>query len=255
MSNSTQTNPWDEIALEWSTRIRAGGDLSRKYIIDPTIAIIIEKYQPKFVLDVGAGDGSFSNDISKKFSYNVVACDLSRQMCKQAIKLETLSKTVNCNACNLPFLSNTFDAAIANMLLTSIGDIDECVKDVSRVLKTKSHFIISILNSSRVIPINEIENDTGSLPLSASIVPVVEYTSKRIVEAPLKLGGGKPLRLKVPYYHRMVSDYIQSLQRANFVIVSMYEPIPEANILIDNPIMVNYWKLAPFLIIDAMRIN
>ncbi len=253
MSRSNSINPWDEIALEWSARLRSGGDLSRNLIIDPTISIALKKYAPKIVLDIGAGDGSFSNNISKEIPCQMVACDLSREMCKQAIELEMLSKTVNCDACALPFSTAVFDAAVGNMLLTSVSDLDKCMKDIARVLKINSHFIFSIFNPSRVIPRNEIETEVGNLPLSSSIVPIVEYTSRRVVLSPLKLGGG-PLPLKVPYHHRMMSDYIQALQRANFTVITMYEPIPEEHILAEHPIMTNYWKLAPFLIIDAMRI-
>jgi 2-polyprenyl-3-methyl-5-hydroxy-6-metoxy-1,4-benzoquinol methylase len=93
------------------------------------------------VLDLGAGHGAFSK-VLYEMGYNVSACDFFPEQFHfkqvECVKADITKK--------LPFADNSFDIVVAIEVIEHIIDHEIFFSEVSRVLTTKGHLLISTPN-------------------------------------------------------------------------------------------------------------
>jgi ubiquinone/menaquinone biosynthesis C-methylase UbiE len=242
---------WDANAKEWSNRVRAGMDLSRKHVLLPEISDILIKLKAKSVLDAGCGSGDLMKVIQGLFNARIVGVDFSIQMCREAISIPGVSKRIVCgNISRLPFDRCSFDAIVANMVLGCVEDLHAVYSEFFRVLKADGVLIFSILHPARVMPVHMLK---ASAEAGASIVATEDYFNERKVSARLKLGGNSWLPSSVEYYHRTLTNYSAALLSNHFVTIELREPKPAQEAIGDFPGMESFWQLAPFLVWIARR--
>jgi ubiquinone/menaquinone biosynthesis C-methylase UbiE len=119
----------------------ARGDFSYMY---PLLAAqIIRDYGTKSgkCLDIGAGPGLWGIELAKKCDLDVVAMDLSPQMCKIAEKMarehgvSEKIKAIHADVHEIPFEDNYFDLIISKGSLIFWDEPTEAFKEIYRVLK------------------------------------------------------------------------------------------------------------------------
>lgn len=101
------------------------------------------KLQPQRIVDVGAGTGELSHNLSKRYKgCEVISLDLATNMLKQARQRQnTLDKWfgkqrfVCGDAEHLPFTDNSVDMLFSNFALQWCPDLDQTFAEFQRVLK------------------------------------------------------------------------------------------------------------------------
>jgi len=104
------------------------------------------------LLDIGCGTGNVSNDESIKRFKNYVGVEPSKEFFNYANKHNKNNNTefYNCSAEDLPFEDNSFDFMISIETWFYIKDVNKAAKELSRVLKNNSHFLIYTRNPDEI---------------------------------------------------------------------------------------------------------
>ena len=111
------------------------------------------------LLDIGCGTGNVSNDESIKRFKNYVGVEPSKELFEYAHRHNKNNNTefYNCSAENLPFEDESFDFMISIETWYYIKDVNKAAKELSRVLKNNSHFLIYTRNPDEINNWNQIK--------------------------------------------------------------------------------------------------
>jgi len=101
-----------------------------------------------FVLDVGCGTGSITNEIKKNVKF-VIGIDVSIGMVKLAKKKGIIC--VVADAENLPFKRDVFDKVICITTIQNIENQEKGMNEMERVCKKKGMVIITAMKRSKKI--------------------------------------------------------------------------------------------------------
>jgi SAM-dependent methyltransferase len=249
---------WDFNASEWARRTRSKLDLTREHVLFPTFVRLFERIEASHVLDAGCGSGDLGRLLHQRYGFRVVGVDSSFAMCREACWRQSIGSGIICgDVTGLPFGQEVFDAIAANMVMGSVEDILACCREFARILKIGGPLVFAILHPARVIPADA--SPAGSFKSRVdegySIREVTDYFSERKINAPLRLGGQSRLPRSVPYYHRTLSTYSAALHDSGFVTTRLLEPLPNSSLLLKYPEMAAFWRLAPFLIVMARKVQ
>lgn len=119
-----------------------------------TLVKLMQKDQPKEVLDVATGTGDLAIAVQKGTSAKVVGLDLSQQMLNvgiEKIKKLNLDQQISMqkgDAENLPFESNKFDAVSVAFGVRNFENLEEGLAELRRVVKEEKS--VYILEFSKV---------------------------------------------------------------------------------------------------------
>lgn len=94
---------------------------------------------PRRVLEVGCGDGWFSERVRRELGCEVVAVDQSRHM----VEL-TRSRGVEAlvgDAAELPFEDGSFDCAVAAWMLYHVARLEQALAELARVLRPRGRLV------------------------------------------------------------------------------------------------------------------
>ncbi|OKY77402.1 MAG: SAM-dependent methyltransferase [Candidatus Methanohalarchaeum thermophilum] len=97
------------------------------------------------VLEVGCGTGALSGEFNRD-GHSVVGCDLKLNRLKKAHQLKRGKNFIRCDAENLPFNSNTFDAVVSIEVIEHLKEPKNLIKQVNRVLKDDGYFFLKTPN-------------------------------------------------------------------------------------------------------------
>jgi len=105
------------------------------------------------LLDIGCGTGNISNTEFVKRFKNYIGVEPSKEFFKYANKHNKNSNTefYNYLAEDLPFEDESFDFMISIETWSYIKDINKAAKELSRVLKNNSHFLIYTRNPDEML--------------------------------------------------------------------------------------------------------
>lgn len=97
------------------------------------------------ILDLGCGDGMFTNILFRGARDKVIAgIDSNLIELKKAQKSNTYKYLVDGNITNMPFQSNYYDAVISNSVLEHVQDVDLALKEISRILKNDGYLVFTV---------------------------------------------------------------------------------------------------------------
>jgi demethylmenaquinone methyltransferase/2-methoxy-6-polyprenyl-1,4-benzoquinol methylase len=100
------------------------------------------------VLDIATGTGALAAEIVRVTSgaVSVTGCDINARMlavAEQRIERARLGiDLVRCDALNLPFDDETFDAVTLAFAIDDMPDRERCVSEIRRVMKTGGRFAV-----------------------------------------------------------------------------------------------------------------
>lgn len=152
-----------------------------------TLELIMKSKSSKKLLDLGCGQGHFTNKIKEKFSdYHVFGLDYSISAIEYASTKYKNIDFVVANAYTPPYLDEYFNIIILNNIWEHVPDPLHLLKSVNRILKPNGQLIIS--TPSRYRYINLIKVFQGKEISFLSKNHVTEYTVGQIKEQ-LKYGG------------------------------------------------------------------
>ncbi|HDL01042.1 MAG TPA: class I SAM-dependent methyltransferase, partial [candidate division Zixibacteria bacterium] len=161
-----------------------------------TIELIKKSKSSKNLLDLGCGQGHFTDKIKKEFSnYNVFGLDYSISAIEYA---DTNFKNIDfvvANAYNPPYCDEYFDIIILNNIWEHVPDPLNLLQSINRIIKPNGQLVIS--TPSRYRFINLIKASLGKEISFMSKLHVTEYTVGQIKEQ-LKFGGYKVNKVYSP---------------------------------------------------------
>jgi len=136
----------EQTALDWIQSVEGKRNI-RESDIFPKLTVWMEKGKAQRILDIGCGQGFWSNCIDLS-SRNYTGVDPSPFMIKRATELyATSNRTFEVgNAYMLAFPDESFDSAFSVLVWHLLGDIRLAAQELSRVLKPRGKFFIVTAN-------------------------------------------------------------------------------------------------------------
>jgi SAM-dependent methyltransferase len=199
---------YDQLAESYAAKIDTKPH--NAYYERPATLSLLPYVNGKCVLDAGCGPGVYSEWLVAHGA-QVVAIDANRKMVRLA-KRRLGDKVRVLQAClgePLDFLEQAFfDVVVSPLVMDYVRDWEVTFREFYRVLKPGGCFVFSIGHPFWEYDIRRQTSNYFKLEQ-------VEYTWR---------GFGKPVR--VPYFRRPLSEVINLLLKACFVLDQLLEPLP-----------------------------
>lgn len=203
---------WNESSQDYLSHIagKTDGDgrMVRDEILHPLMLKHLGPTSNKKVLDAGCGDGIISREL-KKDGACVVGQDFTFQFAKAATEGDPHIPSLTADVVKLPFLDQSFDKALSNLVLMWVPDIEAPAQEFSRVLRHGGRLVISVTHP--LINIGDFDLTDVNRP-------------KLILNESLREGKWLKMINKTngpyPYYQRSPSAYVNTFTKFGFQLVS-----------------------------------
>jgi len=211
---------WETHAEWWIDGFTAGADPEYEEQILPLAARELAGAQR--VLDVGCGDGQVSR-LAAKLGAQVVGIDPTWN-CVSVAQQRGGGVFARAGAAQLPFADGTFDAVIACLVFEHIRDVDSAIAEVARVLRPGGRFCFFLNHPLLQTPNSGWIDDQFLDPPEQywRIGPyLIEDETIEEVEKDVF----------IPFIHRPLSRYVNTLSDNGLLLERMEEPAPPAGFL------------------------
>lgn len=210
---------WCDSAQIRRSQIESGIDLTFNEVFKPLFIERVLEIEHDLILEVGAGTGHLSKELSKH-GCNITAIEPSKgmyQVAKDVLNGANVN-LVNCTSYDLQ-VSNKYNVVISHLVAHVVDDIVKFFLSVSKQLKQGSHFIFSIPHPCFY---NEYKNILGcEYSYMTSVNKEISFTITQDKENVIS---------GVPYHHRPLSEYINSLVKSGFAVDGFDETWPTAEV-------------------------
>jgi len=210
---------WCNSAKLRRRQIESDLDLTFNEVFKPIFIKRISALNPNRILEVGAGTGHLSKEISL-LGFKITAIEPSKGMhevAKDVLK-DNKVNLINCSSFNLPNLED-FDLAFSHMVAHVVDDLEGFFTSIAKHLDNGAHFIFSIPHPCFY---NDYKKFFGS---------EYNYMQASKKEVSFNITKDKEnLITGVPYHHRPLSFYINSLVKSGFAIDGLDETYPPIKI-------------------------
>jgi 2-polyprenyl-3-methyl-5-hydroxy-6-metoxy-1,4-benzoquinol methylase len=225
---------WEANAAFWDERMGEGNDFF-EILLWPAVEALLRPVHGEHLLDIACGNGLTSRRLANAGA-RVTAFDGSAAMIARARERPGASAIDYqvLDATNAPALvafgAEAFDAALCNMALMDMAEIDPLMRALANLLRPGGRFVFSVLhpcfNNPSVIQTGELEDRDGKLVTSYSIkVPRYATPFTRVGVAI----DGQPV--PHPYFHRSLSSLLAPGLAAGLVLDGFEErAFPPANL-------------------------
>lgn len=167
------------------------------------------------ILDIGCGCGYLTNKIYESGRHNIVGIDLSDTSIKYAAAKypHILFKNQDLYELNA---HNCYNICLAVMLLNNIPDINKFFETIFQAL-TPNGLLICCMPHPCFWPHKHISD------------PRFQYTEASRFFLPFSTKGRKDYQSPVPYFHRSLESYYDSIQSSGLTIIDFCEHIEKEN--------------------------
>jgi 2-polyprenyl-3-methyl-5-hydroxy-6-metoxy-1,4-benzoquinol methylase len=227
-ANEETREAWEQNAAFWDERIGEGNDFV-EVLIWPAVQRLLELQSGERILDAGCGNGLYARRLAA-MGADVVAFDFSANLI--ALARERAAEHANRIAYHvldatdeaglLALGQRRFDAAVCNMALFDIADIQPLMRALVRLLRPGGRFVFSVIhpcfNSPHVALVGEMEDRDGEMTTVYS-VKVFNYMTPRVSRAAAIRGQPKPQLV----FHRPLQVLLGAGFDAGFVLDGLEE--------------------------------
>jgi 2-polyprenyl-3-methyl-5-hydroxy-6-metoxy-1,4-benzoquinol methylase len=238
MSDQTPTHDavreiWDRNASFWDEHM-AEGNLFHRHLIGPSAERLLAIEPGERVIEFGCGNGQFSRRMAE-LGATVFATDVSPNLIEHARErtarradiADRVSYAV-LDAADPESLSGVdgspFDAAVCNMAIMDMIEIDPLFAALSALLEPGGRFVFTImhpcLNNPGGTTLTQEDADVDGVYTSTFAVRVITYRTTGATRGLAVLGQPVPQW----YFHRTLSDLLNAAFKAGLVMDGMEEP-------------------------------
>lgn len=206
---------WCDSAKIRRWHIESGLDLTFNEVFKPLFIERISALKPVHLLEIGAGTGHLSKELSL-LGFKVTAIEPSSGMYAVAtdVLLNSQVKLIKCTSSNLE-MSAIFDVAFSHLVAHVVDDLFEFFSSIVKHLNIGGHFIFSIPHPCFY---NDYKKFFGS-----------EYNYMQPIDKDVSFSITKDkinTICDVPYHHWPLSTYINTLVKSGFAIDGFDETYP-----------------------------
>jgi SAM-dependent methyltransferase len=211
---------WERNAQWWQDGFTDGADPEYEEQILPLAAECLTG--ARRVLDVGTGEGQVARLASRLGAELVVGADPTAAQLRLAHARGAGPCYVRGSAESLPVRTAGFDAAVACLVFEHIADHEPAIREVARVLSPGGRFIF-LLNH----PLLQAPNSGWVIDhiLDEQYWRVGPYLTPDVTMEELAPG------VVLPFVHRPLSQYVNTMARHGLLIERMEEPMPPEGFL------------------------
>ena len=212
-----ERNPWDLHAEWWQREFTGGADPEYEEQILPLAARHLAG--ARRVLDVGAGEGQVSRvaatlDPAPELVVGVepiaAHLELARQRAGGPRYVRALAET-------LPVADAAFDAAVICLMLEHVADHEPVIAEISRVLVPGGRFLLFLNHPLLQAP--------GSGWIDDHILDEQYWRIGGYLQVDVTMEEVAP-GVVLPFVHRPLSDYVNTMVGCGLVVERMEEPAP-----------------------------
>jgi ubiquinone/menaquinone biosynthesis C-methylase UbiE len=250
---------WDDNANIWADHVRQGWDAYREHFNNPAFFEFIGDLSGKTVLDAGCGEG-YNTRLLARSGARMTGVDISQRMIELARQEEQREPLgIRYEVASFSDLSlfddESFDAVVSSMALMDGRDFEGAVKEIFRVLRPGGELMFSILHPCFVTKGYGWICDDDENP---AVITVSDYFARepwverwKFSKAP---GSESVEPFAVPRFPRTLSDYLNALIEAGFILKRVAEPQPSQEICEKHP-RLQRWRdhAAIFLYVQAVK--
>ncbi len=227
-ANEETREAWNQNAAFWDERMGEGNDFV-KALIWPATERLLELRPGERVLDIACGNGLTSRRLAA-LGAEVVAFDFAEAMIAHALertaehadRIEYLVLDATDEAALLALGEGRFDAALCNMALFDMAEIEPLMHALARLLRPGGRFVFSVLhpcfNSPHIALVAEEEDREGDLVTIYS-VKIYDYITPTVAHALAMRDQPKPQLI----FHRPLQVLLGAGFDAGFVLDGLEE--------------------------------
>ncbi len=227
--NEETHNIWNQNADFWDDKMGDGNDFQR-LLVAPTTERLLNLQPGETILEISCGNGVFARRLAQ-LGAHVIATDFSEKFLARArthtsehsdrIEYRLVDATSEEQIVALG--KQRFDAAVCNMAIMDISDIDPLMRGIRQVVKPGGRFIFSLMhpcfNSTGITLTAEEDDFNGEVTTTYSI-----KVTKYLHLIPQKGIGiiGQPAPHY--YFHRPLHVLFNACFRAGLLVDGLEEP-------------------------------
>jgi 2-polyprenyl-3-methyl-5-hydroxy-6-metoxy-1,4-benzoquinol methylase len=220
---------WNDNAAAWAEQVRQGKDVARERMNNPAFLALVGDLNGRRVLDAGCGEG-YNTRILARQGAIMTGVDLSERMIELARDEERrapLGIDYHCASYARlgMFADVSFDAVVSFMALMDGPGFDQAMREAFRVLRPGGMLAFSITHPCFVTRQSRWIRDEAGAKVAWVVAeyfnPAGWVERWRFTDAPMEA----PL-FSVPRFDRTLSDYVNAVAAAGFVLKRIAEPRP-----------------------------
>jgi 2-polyprenyl-3-methyl-5-hydroxy-6-metoxy-1,4-benzoquinol methylase len=228
--NLAARDAWDANAAAWDERMQSEGNDFQRLLVGPAAERLLRVQPGQRILDLACGNGVFSRRLAR-LGAQVLACDFSPALIERA-RARTLEhvdqveyRVVDATdpAQLLALGEHAFDAAVCNMALMDMAEIDPLLNSVPRLLRPGGCFVFTLMhtcfNGSGMAFVAEWEDRAGT-PVTTLSVKVTRYLTQPPARGFAIAGQPTPHY----YFHRPLHVLLSAAFAAGLVLDGLEEP-------------------------------
>jgi SAM-dependent methyltransferase len=238
LSEEETARYWDDNAVAWAAEVRQGRDLAREFLNNPAFLAFIGDLHGQDVLDAGCGEG-YNTRILARRGARMMGVDLSERMialAREEERREPLGiRYLRTSYADLAQLADaSFDVVVSFMAMMDGPHFDRAMTESFRVLRPGGRLAFSITHpcfltkGSRWLRDAEgrkIQWVVGDYFNDAGWVERWRFTDAP-PEAP---------EFATPRFDRTLSEYLNTVLAAGFVLKQIAEPRPSEEYCAAHP--------------------
>lgn len=259
MESAEVASYWEANAADWTRFVRAGYDVSRDALNTPKFLKMLPRVRGLAGLDIGCGEGANTRMLAR-LGARMQAIDIAPTFVRHAQATEAAAPLGIvyrvADALAPPFADGSFDFATAFMSLMDIPDQGRALREAARVLRPGGFLQFSILHPCFAAPHRKVVRDSDGSVCAIEVGGYFDSADGQIdtwmfSKVPQKeREQSQPFR--VPRFHRTLTQWIEFICRAGFVIEEFGEPSASLELARREPLLADT-RIAPFFLLIRVR--
>ena len=218
---------WNDNATSWAQEVRKGNDVAREWLNNPAFLNFIGDLRGRRVLDAGCGEGHNTRILARRGA-RMTGVDISGRMIELAREEEErepldISYVRTSYAALGLFADASFDSVVSFMALMDGPEFDLAMRESFRILRPGGMLAFSILHPCFITKgARWLRDDQGvkvKWMVSEYFNPAGWIDRWRLTDAPPEAP-----EFSVPRFDRTLSEYVNGIIAAGFVVRRIEEP-------------------------------